>query len=82
VRNVPLDCNPKLLLLYYVQVLRQNEIHIDTVCVNVRDLCEKWLCKERGFWHKFHNVRFEVLIVMSLKILVFWDVMLCQLVNS
>lgn len=25
--------NPKLLLLYYVQVLCQNEIHIDTLCV-------------------------------------------------
>ena len=63
--NVRLDCNPKLLRLYYVQVLCQNEIHIDTVCVDVRYLCERWLCKKRGFWHNFQNVRFEVLVVMS-----------------
>lgn len=63
--NVPLGCNPKLLLLYYVRVLCQNGIYIDTVCVDVRYLCEKWLCKKRGFWCKFQNVRFKVLIVMS-----------------
>jgi hypothetical protein len=82
VHNVPLDCNPKLMLLYYVQVLCQNEIHIDTVCEDVRYLCEKWLCEKRGFWHKFQNVKFEVPIAMSLKIQVFWDVVLCQLVSS
>jgi hypothetical protein len=63
------------------QVLYKNEILIDSVCLDMRYLCEKW-CKKREFCHKFQNVSFEVLITMCLKIWVFWDVMLCQLVSS